>query len=152
MTKVESTVVSDREISEVFAYASDWRRWTEWFVQVSPFEPVGDIKRGTGARYRYKASMLGIWVTLETEIHDFVEGSGWRGVGRKGLPHTTHWSFEPEGRGTKLTYGIDSHLGVPLLGPVIEHVILRWQWQSIIDRSLQNLKARFPAEKGGNSA
>jgi hypothetical protein len=36
--------------------------------------------------------VAGLRVDLETEIQDFVEKVGWRGMVTNGLPHTTQWS------------------------------------------------------------
>jgi len=58
----------------VFAFASEWRTWPDWFEGVSDFRPTTEVLRGNGARYAYRARLMpGIWASVETEIHDFEE-------------------------------------------------------------------------------
>lgn len=44
--------------------------------------------RGNGARYKYKAWLMRLPATVETEIHDYVETSGWKGVSKYYTLHT----------------------------------------------------------------
>ena len=143
MSRVEASVEINAPIREVFAYASDWKRWEEWWHGVSHFRPTTETTRGTGTRYAYKAWVAGISMNVETEIHDFVEHVGWKGVATKGPPHRTQWAFEDEGATTRLTYVLEYGLPVPLLGPLLDAVLVRPGWRRLLDRSLQNLKVRF---------
>jgi len=94
MTRVESSVDVPAPLAEVFAYASDWRKWEEWWEGVSDFKPTTKLTRGNGTRYAYKAWIAGITLNLETEIHEFAENVGWTGMVIKGPPHRTKWVFE----------------------------------------------------------
>jgi uncharacterized membrane protein len=143
MTSVEKSIDIDRPIEEVFTYASDWKYWHEWFEDVTPFRPVTEIQKGNGARYAYKASMMGMKVPIETEIHDYIINKGWNGKSTKGVPHRTHWKFEAAGKGTRFTYGLDFRMPIPLLGGILERSFLKPQWENIIESSLHNLKAKF---------
>ena len=143
MTSVEKSIVIDRPVEEVFSYASDWQRWHEWFVGVSPFRPVTEIQKGNGTRYAYKASVMGMKMPVETEIHDFIPNKGWNGRSTRGVPHRTHWKFEKAGEGTRFTYGLDFKMPIPLLGKILDRSILKPQWENIIESSLQNLKKKF---------
>lgn len=142
MTRVESSVEIAAPLEEVFAYASDWRTWEQWWLGVFDFRPTTEATRGNGARYAYKTRLAGVAIEVETEIHDFVENVGWRGVGTRGVPHTTRWVFEPAGAGTRFTYVLEYRLPVPLLGPLFDALLLRPAWQRCLDRSLANLEAR----------
>jgi len=143
MTRVEASVEIAAPLPEVFAYASDWRKWEEWWLGVSDFRPTTEVTRGNGTRYAYKAWIGGIRMEVETEIHDFVENVGWRGVVTRGTPHTTRWLFEPAGAGTRLTYTLEYRIPVPVVGPLLDALLMRPGWQRRLERSLANLKARF---------
>jgi hypothetical protein len=145
MTRVEASVEIAAPLPEVFAYASDWRRWEEWWLGVADFRPTTEVTRGNGTRYAYKAWIAGIRLELETEIHDFVENAGWRGVVTKGTPHATRWAFERVGAGTRLTYTLEYRMPVPVLGPLLNSLLMRPGWQRRLERSLANLKTRFEA-------
>ena len=62
VTRVESRVEIAAPVETVFAYASDWRTWDEWWVGVSGFRPTTAVTRGNGARYAYKARLAGVAV------------------------------------------------------------------------------------------
>jgi hypothetical protein len=147
MTRVEASVEIAAPLGDVFAYASDWRKWEEWWLGVSDFRPTTEVTRGNGTRYAYKAWIAGIRLELETEVRDFVENVGWRGVVTRGTPHTTRWVFEPAGTGTRLTYTLEYRIPVPVLGPLLDFLLMRPGWQRRLERSLANLKARFEPPK-----
>jgi uncharacterized membrane protein len=146
MTRVESSVEINAPVTDVFAYASDWRHWEEWWQGVSAFRPITEVTRGDGTRYAYKAWIAGLTLNLETEIHDFVENAGWRGEVTKGPPHRTQWVFQATGNSTRLTYILEYSLPLPLLGPLLDSLLMRPGWQRMLDNSLHNLKVRFEGE------
>jgi uncharacterized membrane protein len=144
MTRVQASVEINAPVAEVFAYASDWPRFGgEWWQGVSDFRPTTEVSRGNGTRYAYKVRMAGITMTSETEIHEFVENVGWKGVATKGPPHRAQWMFENKGETTRLSCVVEYSLPVPVLGPLLDSLLMRPGWQRMLERSLQNLKARF---------
>jgi hypothetical protein len=143
MSRIELSVLIPAPLPEVFAYASDWQRWSEWFEGVSSFRPITDVTRGNGARYAYAARLMAFRIEVVTEIADFVENVGWTGIARKGMSHTTHWRFEPRGDQTWFTYGLEYRVPLPVLGLLIDSLMLKPQWHRIIAASLGNLKRRF---------
>jgi uncharacterized membrane protein len=142
MTKIEASVDIAAPVEEVFAYASDWRHWEDWWEGVSSFKPTTERTTGTGTRYAYKAWVVGLTVNLETEIHDFSENVGWRGVVTKGMPHRTQWVFEGKGGTTRLTYILEYSLPVPLL----DSLLMKPGWRRRLERSLENLKLHFEGQ------
>jgi uncharacterized membrane protein len=142
MKRVEHSVVIQAPLEQVFAYTSDYRKWPEWYRSVGEATPTTQATRGNGTRYAYKARMTGMWASVETEIHDFEENRGWMGVGTKGLPHRTHWIFEPFGSGTEFTHAVEYKVPVPLLGPLFE-ALLEPEWKKILSSSLDNLQRHF---------
>ena len=143
MTKIVHSIILHAPLEEVFEYVSDWRKWEEWFEGVSNFEPTTKTKKGNGTRYKYKANLMGLKATVETEIHDFVENQGWRGVAVRGMPHETYWNFEKIKGDTKFTYGLEYSLPIPIIGNSLDSLLLKPQWNKIIINSLQNLAKKF---------
>ena len=139
MTRIERSVLIDANIRDLFAYVSDYRYWSDWFEGTSGFRVTSKIERGNGARYRYKAWMFGIPAIVETEIHDFVENAGWKGISTRGMPHRTEWIFEQEGYQTRFTYVLEYSVPVP----VLDSLFMKKKWTSIIEKSLENLKIKF---------
>ena len=68
MTRIEKSIIINKPVEAVFKYASDWERWSDWFEGVSDFKPMTETTSGNGARYAYKAKMMGLNVKVETEI------------------------------------------------------------------------------------
>jgi len=143
MTRVEASVDIQAPLAEVFAYASDWRKWEDWWEGVSDFKPTTELTRGSGTRYAYKAWIAGITLNLETEINEFAENVGWKGIVTKGPPHRTQWIFEGLGDHTRLTYILEYSLPVPVLGSLLDILFMRPGWQRRLEKSLQNLKVFF---------
>jgi len=148
MTIIERNILIHARVGPVFEYAADWRHWSDWFEGVSDFRPISHVEQGNGARYRYKARMMGLPATVETEIHEYVENSGWTGVATRGLPHKTRWAFEASGEDTVFTYSLEYELPIPLVGRMIDALVMKRQWRRIIDRSLENLKVRCETQAG----
>jgi uncharacterized membrane protein len=143
MTRIERSVDIDAPVEDVFAFASDWKNWTKFFVGVSDFGVTTETQRGNGARYLYKASLMGMKAMVETEIHDFVENERWTGIATRGIPHKTHWLFKPVDGGTHFTYILEYRLPIPLIGGLLNCLFLRPQWEKILEKSLANLKERM---------
>ncbi len=151
MQKIEKSVEIDAPIVDVFAYASDWRRWEEWWEGVTKFRPTTQVTRGNGARYAYKAWVAGLTVNLETEIRDFEENAGWTGIATKGPPHRTQWVFEEKGQRTRLTYILEYDLSWPVLGPILDFLLMRPGWRRMLEHSLRNLKTQLEGPEGRGS-
>ncbi len=141
MSTVSGQVLIHASPHEVFSVASDWQQWSEWFAGTSDFRAVTSQTRGNGSRYAYRARLLGIAVPVETEICDFVEGRGWRGVSRRGPRHETSWQFTPEGDGTRFVFSMEYQL--PFIPGFIDRWLVRPAWQRLAQRSADNLKLRI---------
>ena len=140
MTAIERSIDINAPREKVFQFAADWQNWPTFFKGVSDFRPTTETTRGNGARYAYKAKMLGVKSTVETEIHDFVENEGWTGRATKGMEHETRWVFEEVNGQTRFTYGLTYDLPVPLLGGLLDSLLMKPAWEKFVEESLQNLK------------
>lgn len=143
MHKVERTTIIEAPVHEVFAYASNWQHWPDWFYGFKDVSPLTDVERGNGAIYNYKMWFLGMPFRLQTEIHNFVENKGWSGFGIKGVPHKTTWIFENLQSRTRFTYIAEYSLPIPILGPIFCTLFLNREWRRILKKSLNKLTAHF---------
>ncbi len=151
MTRIEYSIAIEAPVEHVFHYAADYRKWHEWFEGVSNFNPTTEITQGNGARYAYKATLMGVSVSVETEVHNYVINRGWTGVATKGMPHRTEWIFEQVDKGTKFTYALEYSLPIPLLSSWIDSIFMKPLWTKIITSSLNNLKQQLLAQAGNAS-
>ena len=145
MTRLSASVEVNAHLDDVWTFASDWRHWDDWWDSASGFRPTTELTRGNGTRYAYRAWVAGLTLNLEAEIHDFIEKVGWRAVGTKGLPHRTQWVFEKLNGRTRLTYILEYSLPIPVLGALLDRMLMRPGWQRRLEASLGNLKRRFEA-------
>jgi uncharacterized membrane protein len=143
MTKVEASIEINKQVKEVFAYASDWKHWDEWREGPSGLKPVTKIERGNNARYTYRASIAFMKFNLETEVHYFKENVGWQGIVHKGFPHKMNWVFESRGGKTKVTHVLEYSPPFFLIGPLLDIFILKPNLQRMLEKSLSNLKVHL---------
>jgi uncharacterized membrane protein len=143
MTHIERGVTISAPLADVFAYASDYQRWPEWFEGVSEFVPTTAIIRGTGARYAYTVRLFGMAVGVETEICDFEINRRWRGKSTKGIPSSANWDFQPFGAETRFVYTLEYHLPLRWISSFPDRLVVKPQWERIIEHSLENLRRHF---------
>ncbi|NWG14328.1 MAG: SRPBCC family protein [Acidobacteria bacterium] len=152
MTKIVASIEINAPVQEVFAFASDWRRWKDWLIGLSGFRPTVGITLGNGTRYAYRASILGLALDLETEIHDYEKNVGWRGVAISGISHSTQWVFEPEDGRTRLTHILEYDLPLQFLGALLDRFLMRPRWRRRLKESLGNLKRILESQKESKPA
>lgn len=143
MPTLERSIVIEAPIQEVFAYAADWKTWPDWYDGFTDVSVITEIEKGDGAIYAYKMWVFGVPFKAQTEIHDFVANKGWSGRRVRGVPHRTNYVFEDLSPHTRFTTSIYYSLPIPILGPVLCSLFLDRAWRRILERSLNNLKARF---------
>lgn len=140
VVRVQSSVLIDRPIEAVFAYAADYRNDPEWRSEVREMRYVSDETVGVGTHEIETSALWGRRVVTETEItayepnsrvsFDYVSGP-YRVRGSR--------SFEPVDRGTRFTIALESQATGPvdrLLAPVLGPM-----YQRHLDRCVARLKA-----------
>ena len=143
MTHIARSIIIDAPVSEVFDYASQWTRWEDWFEGVSGFRSLSEIEKGNGAKFAYRARMMGVAMPLEAEIYDFVRNEGWASRGTKGMPYISRWIFREKGDRTEFTYELDYEFRIPVIGKLLDRKFVIPEWENILERSLLNLKHIF---------
>ena len=143
MRRIEHSTLVEAPVSEVFAYASNWKYWSDWFYGFSDCTPLTEVERGNGAIYGYRMKVLGVPFRVQTEIHDFEENKGWSGKGISGVPHRTTWIFEALENSTKFTYVAEYSLPIPLLGSIVCSLFFDREWRRILEKSLNEFSAHF---------
>jgi len=146
MTEINRSVKINAPLNKVFEYTSDYRNWSEFFEGVSDVKPITDSTRGDGAKFIYKVKVLGMSVTVGTELHEFKENEGWRGKSFKGMEHSTQWIFKNSNSVTELTYILKYSFPWYFGGKLIDKMFATSEWIKIIENSLQNVKRIMEAK------
>jgi uncharacterized membrane protein len=147
MTEIYRSINIEAPVNKVFEYASNYQKWPEFFEGVSEVKPVTKISHGNGAKFIYKAKVLGLKVVVGTELQQFKENEGWIGKSFKGLEHRTQWIFEKSNGDTKFTFIQNYKFPLYFGGKFIDKMLAQPQWIKIIENSLQNLKRIMEQKK-----
>ena len=140
MTEIKRSVIIEALVNKVFEYASDYKKWPEFFEGVSGFKPITTITRGSGSKYIYKAKAMGMKFTVGTEVQQFRENQGWVGKSFKGMEHKTQWIFKQSNGNTEFIYILNYNFPWYFGGNFIDKAFAKPEWIKIIENSLQNLK------------
>jgi len=140
MTEIQKSIFIETPASKVFSYISHYPNWSVFFEGLSGVKPVSDKVHGNGAKFIYSIKMMGMKFVVGTEFHNYVENHGWTGKSFKGLAHETNWILKDSNGSTTFTYIQQYSIPVFMGGKLIDKLILKKNWEKIIDRSLQNLK------------
>ncbi|OGU84682.1 MAG: hypothetical protein A2W11_07670 [Ignavibacteria bacterium RBG_16_35_7] len=140
MTEISQNINIKAPLNKVFEYTSDYRNWSEFFEGVSNVKPITEIRRGNGAKFVYKVKVMGMSVTVGTELNEFKENEGWRGKSFKGMEHSTQWIFKKSNGDTEFTYILNYDFPWYFGGKLIDKLFARPEWIRIIENSLQKVK------------
>lgn len=125
MVRAEESVIVNRPVEEVFAYATDIERFPEWSALVRRAEKLSDGPTGLGTSLRTDVQFLGRQFTSEQVVTEYVPNRLFAGKSISGpIPMTITTAFEPSAGGTRVTQTIDGEsrgffgLADPLLAAV----------------------------------
>jgi uncharacterized protein YndB with AHSA1/START domain len=139
MPKIEKTITIHAPVEKVFAYWTDPAKVPEFWPSVVEVKDVQKLPNG-GNSFRWVYKMAGMRFEGSSEDVEFVPNQRTVTEGRGGIENTMRVTFEPEDGGTKLTFGIEYHVPVPLLGKLAEAAIVKLN-QNEIQLMLANWKA-----------
>jgi len=77
---------------------------------------------------------------LEMEVSDFVENEGWIATSTKGPKTRGEWRFAAVNGGTRFTYVLDYQMPMPIVGGILDTLLIKGNWVRFINKSVQNLK------------
>jgi uncharacterized membrane protein len=125
---------------------------SEWQDKMSFFEGIYDWRRLTeqrmsdGFQIAYKAKILGVESEIEMKVSNFVENEGWIATSTKGPQCKGKWSFARVNGNTRFTYTLEYKLPIPIVGGIMDALLVKRSWEKIIDKSLRNLKEHLETQ------
>ena len=140
MTRIEKSIEIKAPVEKVFEFAADWHNTEKFFEGLYDFKPTTEKTRGEGTRFAYKIKALGIESEIEYEVSNLVENEGWSGTSVRGIETRFHWIFASLDDRTKVTHIAEYKPPIPIVGVVVDALLVKRQWETNIERSLQNLK------------
>jgi len=147
MTKIEKSVVIGAPLEKVYAFAMDWRNLTRYMDYIHEVKPNTEKTLGEGARFSLRVKFLGRIMDAEWEGTEHIENVGWTFnatlMGRKAVKR---WRFAPVDDSTRVTFTLEYKPSPPLIGQIMDVILIRPQWKRLYERSFQKLKQLIEAE------
>ena len=143
MAKATKSITINAPVEKVFDYIGDPTNMPEFWPSLMEIKDVQRLPNG-GTTNRWVYKMAGL--RLEGTSEDIERVSNQRLVSQQkgGIDSTQTWTFEQEAGGTKVTFGIEYTVPIPVLGKLAEAVIVKMNDHEG-DVIMGNLKARMEA-------
>jgi uncharacterized membrane protein len=107
--KVEHTVVINRPVEEVFAYAGDFGNDAQWFVPVVESTPTSVGPMSVGKTFKRAAKLMGMGMSETAEVTEYEPNSKSCFKSTSGpVPNTNCRTFKSEGAGTRVTVELEA--------------------------------------------
>ena len=143
MAKVEKTITINAPVEKVFGYVSEPTNLPEIWPSLVEVKDVHRLPNGgTSNQWVYK--MAGMRLEGTSEDIEYVVNQRFVARTKGGAESTQTWICQPEAGGTKVTFGVEYTVPIPVLGKLAEAVIVKMN-QHEGEAILANLKARMEA-------
>jgi carbon monoxide dehydrogenase subunit G len=128
MVNVETSIVINRPIEEVFAYLTDARNSRQWDSGLVDIWQTPESPVGVGTRITEVRTFLGRKFETTSEVAEYEPPTKYTRKGLEGpFPITGSLTFEPTAQGTKLTWMFEMQPGgfFALAGPLFARSLRR---------------------------
>ena len=140
MARIERSIEIEAPVEKAFAFVTEWQNMSRFMERTSDWRPASEKTRGDGVRVAHRQQGLGREFAYECETSDFVENAGFTLTSFKGPKARSQWSFERLDDGTKVTLIAEYDVPVPMLGGILDALLVKRMAERMFARSLQNLK------------
>lgn len=142
MTKIEKSVLIGVPIEKVYGFARDWRNLRRYYLYVREVTPVTEKTVGPGARLLLRVKFLGRVMKSEWEGVEEAENVGWTFKAKlMGVTAVKRWRFAREDGATRVTFTLEYSLSPPVIGNLLDVLLIRPRWRSIYEESFSKLKS-----------
>jgi uncharacterized membrane protein len=112
MAKVEASVVINRPIEEVFAFAANIENNAQWQSGVLEAQATSEGPIGVGTTYRYVAQLLGRRIKADGEVTEYEPNRTYSFESTSGpFPIEGGLTCEAAEGGTKVTLAVEADIG-----------------------------------------
>jgi uncharacterized membrane protein len=141
MAKLENSITINASAAKIFQYMSVPSNVPEIWPSMVEAKDVQRLPNG-GNSFRWVYKMAGMRFEGTSEDVEWVANERVVTESKGGIDSTMMWTYEPEEGGTKVTFGAEYTVPIPLLGRLAEAFIVR-QNEHEAEVILANLKARM---------
>ena len=141
MAKVSKSILINAPVEKVFRYCTDQTNMPEIWPSMVENKVLERLPNGgTKSQYVYKmAGMRFEGVSIDTE---FIANQRTVSKTEGGIESEITWEYQLEGEATKVTFGAEYTVPIPLIGKSAEAFIVK-QNENEAETILTNLKARM---------
>ena len=143
MAKLENSISIDAPVEKIFNYISDQTNLPEIWPSLMEITDMKPLPSG-GCTNRWTYKMAGIRLSGTSEDVEYVTNERIVSKTKGGVDSTQTWTLQPEGSGTKVTFGVEYTMPIPVLGKLAETVITKMNEREG-KTILENLKAVMEA-------
>jgi uncharacterized membrane protein len=140
MPKINNSINISAPVEKVFAYIEDPMKNPEWMVGLSEVTDV--TGSGVGQHNHWKYKMAGVPLHGETTITEHVPNERSVSESKGGVTSTITFTYAPHEGGTKLDLEVDYTIPVPVLGKMVEKLVLKRN-QKEANMWLENIKEQM---------
>jgi uncharacterized membrane protein len=107
--RVESSVLINRPLEEVFAFAGDFANDPQWLLPVIESMPTSNNPIGVGKTYKRTAKLMGMTMSETAEVTEYDPGKKSCFKSTSGpIPNTNCRTFASESSGTRVTLVLEA--------------------------------------------
>ena len=125
LAKIEMVTRLKAPVNEVFSYVADFRTLRDYNPSVDRVAPIGDGFPAVGARYEITMSMFGPRIRPVLTITQMTENELIATRLDAFIPAVEKRLFTPSGNETEFSFTIEFSSKLPLLGSLIDAVLVR---------------------------
>ena len=104
MAEIADSIVVRAPVETTFRYVADYSHALEWMDGMAEFTLLGDRATGVGAHVRATHYVLGLAVSVELRIVEFVENEKLVSASSGPVRSASTWSFEVVEGGTRVAF------------------------------------------------
>jgi carbon monoxide dehydrogenase subunit G len=143
MPKIGKSITINAPVEKVFTYIDEPTNLPEIWPSMVEVKDVQRLPNG-GTSFRFLYKLAGILLESTSEDTEYVANQRTVSKTKGGIEGTTTLMFQPEAAGTKVTYEFEGDVPIPVLGKLVEALVVR-QSEREIELMLANLKDRIEA-------
>lgn len=140
MTKIEKSIEIFKSPEEVFSYLKELDRMPEWMSTCKSHEITSDKRYGVGVTTHYVAEHGGKIVEWDSTVTEWEENRKIAWKCEEPSKNTGMFILEPSPNGTKVTLIMEYEIPIPLLGGLIDKLVVSKSIERGIQEGLNNLK------------
>jgi hypothetical protein len=133
-------------VNEVFPYIADFRTLRDYNPSVVRVEPIGDGLPAVGGRYGVTMSMFGRSIRPVLTITEMTENQLIATRLDAFIPAIEKRLFTPSGNETEFSFTIEFSSKLPLLGPLIDAMLVRLFAERQAQTEIRLLEKHFGQE------